>query len=472
MDTATFEKYGLKPLEPLLETEQITMWKMTEPAIHRTVLVHVLGMSMASDPNAVAYLFSVARSISNATAPAIAQVYTIFDEPDLKAVVSEYVDGLSLAQTVSAIGPLSMKQTVRTGIAVAEALKDVWDNSHIIYGSVRPEFITLDAGATAKLISPCYAQVAPAEMEVPASDMSDLGELLYFLSTGVQPGQAHSVTLPKEFSAFLEKLSSENPMARFASWDSVLEALHGLENIKPAAAAGADAGKKITIKRPISATAGKVSKSVKNEGPAASAASRLPAEPGEATGNSIDAARKAAQIRARNEELHSSGAGAKLFAFVALILVLGAIFVLRIGMLELDDLVAKHENGVRQAGSVEPVIAADDAQSEQPRPAPQARLDPAPEVASSLADSPARPAVRPEPQPDYAEPAFQEDDGEEALDRYLAAHVGEQVPFLYKGTEHSVTLVSYTATTVTIRTRKALTLNRSDLTAEQLELWK
>ena len=97
MDTATFEKYGLKPLEPLLETEQITMWKMTQPAIHRTVLVHVLGVSMASDPNAVDYLFSVARSISNATAPAIAQVYTIFDEPDLKAVVSEYVDGLSLA---------------------------------------------------------------------------------------------------------------------------------------------------------------------------------------------------------------------------------------------------------------------------------------------------------------------------------------------------------------------------------------
>ena len=40
------------------------------------------------------------------------------------------------------------------------------------------------------------------------------------------------------------------------------------------------------------------------------------------------------------------------------------------------------------------------------------------------------------------------------------------------GGTNGVTLVSYTATTVTIRTRKALTLNRSDLTAEQLELWK
>ena len=508
MDTATFEKYGLKPLEPLLETDQITMWKMAQPAINRTVLVHVLGKAMADDPAAVSYLFSVVRSISNASAPAIAQVYTIFDEPDLKAVVSEYVDGLSLDKAISALGPLSIKQTVRTGIAVAEALKDVWDAFHIVYGAVHPEFITLDAGATAKIVSPCYAHVAPADQEVPSADMADLSELLYFLATGVRPGQAHSVNLPNEFTVFLEKLSSDSPMTRYASWDSVIGALRLLENLNPegaapaavapaASAGGGDGGKRLGVKRSFGAPSGKVPKAVKRDGPArpAAIASRLSIDkpaPSKGLGvklagikgvesgvkSAMDAVRKAARDRALAADRNASGRGAQFLAFVMLAVVLGCIFVIRVGHAEFKDRITRNWRESLQQQTTP--IAVDDTPEPSKSPAASAPVQQQPSAAP-VASTPAPAATPAAPatassgsgdDDDFDSLLSQMDDSGAALNRYLAAHVGGEVPFIHKGVEYKVTLVSYTATTVTIRTRKTLTLKRSELTKEQLDLWK
>lgn len=61
---------------------------------------------------------------------------------------------------------------------------------------------------------------------------------------------------------------------------------------------------------------------------------------------------------------------------------------------------------------------------------------------------------------------------EAALDAYLAEHLGQQVPFLYKGETRTVTLAAFSEETVTIKRKKSFTMKRADLTAEQLALWK
>ncbi|MGN0853606.1 MAG: hypothetical protein ACI4Q3_09575 [Kiritimatiellia bacterium] len=88
------------------------------------------------------------------------------------------------------------------------------------------------------------------------------------------------------------------------------------------------------------------------------------------------------------------------------------------------------------------------------------------------ADKPPAPAVsRKEPAP--AGPAsVPAAPAASALDRYLASHVGREIPFLYKGQTRAVTLVAFTDDTVTIKTKRTLTLKRKDLSAEQLNLWK
>src|SRR5574344_3096068 len=229
MDNALFEKHGLHPIERLAETRQIEMWRMIQPAISRSVLVHVFKPELTNDPNSVAYIFSVIRAISNVNGPALADIYTILDEPDIKAVVTEYVEGLTLEAAVAALGPLSIKQVVRTGSAIAESLAALWNTSHIVHGGVRAGFITLAAGSTAKLISPCFARVAAADEAVPVSDMYDLGNLLYFLATGVQPGGATSVVVPPAFLHILQRLTSDNVMARYASWETVMLDLRTLD---------------------------------------------------------------------------------------------------------------------------------------------------------------------------------------------------------------------------------------------------
>lgn len=59
------------------------------------------------------------------------------------------------------------------------------------------------------------------------------------------------------------------------------------------------------------------------------------------------------------------------------------------------------------------------------------------------------------------------------VDAYLERHINRGIPFLYRGEAREVTLTAFTASTITIRHgKKALTLNRSELSSEQINLWK
>ena len=70
-------------------------------------------------------------------------------------------------------------------------------------------------------------------------------------------------------------------------------------------------------------------------------------------------------------------------------------------------------------------------------------------------------------------PAATEDSVDtEALEAYLNGHLGQKVPFLYKGEKRTVTLAAFSDDTVTIKRKKSFTMKRSDLSAEQLKLWR
>ena len=60
----------------------------------------------------------------------------------------------------------------------------------------------------------------------------------------------------------------------------------------------------------------------------------------------------------------------------------------------------------------------------------------------------------------------------EALDTYLNSHLGQKVPFLYKGEKRTVTLAAFSDETVTIKRKKSFTMKRTDLSPEQLKLWR
>lgn len=522
MDNALFEKHGLRPVEKLAETRQVEMWRMIQPAISRSVLVHILKPELTNNPDSVAYIFSVIRAISNVNGPALADIYTILDEPDIKAVVTEYVEGLTLEAAVAALGPLSVKQVVRTGSAVAESLAALWNTSHIVHGGVRAGFITLDAGSTAKLISPCFARVAAADEAVPVADMYDLGNLLYFLATGVQPGGATSVVMPPAFLRILQRLTSDNVMTRYASWENVMLDLRTLDaapaapapsapapaatdegGIRVVGAAPAAGGRRRLTLRAAPSAAGAapaVSPHPSSIRPAPHAV-RIAAAPAAGGGhaaiaerNSLEAIRKAATektARAADEPSYFL----RGLMCVLLLFFLTGLLVYRVASLEprtpAEDRavrLAPAEEG-QQDGNVDLVPTAGPLSTEQPVPTEQAAAPAAPtEPATTPAAVDQVPAAAPQPavastEKPSAQPPFGrlvEDkpqpaaapNPEAAMNRYLAAHVGEGIPFLYKGQQRTVTLVSYDEQTVTIKTKKTLTLPRASLSDEQRALWK
>ena len=74
--------------------------------------------------------------------------------------------------------------------------------------------------------------------------------------------------------------------------------------------------------------------------------------------------------------------------------------------------------------------------------------------------------TKPEPEPETPAAVVSE------LDAYLERNLGKQVPFLYKGEKRKVVLAAFTDDTVTIKRKKSFTMKRSELSPEQLELWK
>lgn len=129
-----------------------------------------------------------------------------------------------------------------------------------------------------------------------------------------------------------------------------------------------------------------------------------------------------------------------------------------------------------QPAAARPTSRATSVQPATPAPSTPVKAEaPAPAAETSAPASTAKAATAAETtrsdEPTTASPAAESSDSS-ALDNYLSKHLGQRVPFLYKGKERTVTIAAFNEETVTIKRKKTFTLKRSDLTPEQLALWK
>ena len=126
-----------------------------------------------------------------------------------------------------------------------------------------------------------------------------------------------------------------------------------------------------------------------------------------------------------------------------------------------------------RATSVQPATPAPSTivKAEAPAPAAETPAPASTEKAATAAKVPAAAETARPNEPATESPAAESSDSS-ALDNYLSKHLGQRVPFLYKGEERTVTIAAFNEETVTIKRKKSFTLKRSDLTPEQLALWK
>ena len=118
--------------------------------LRRKVAIKFLHDALRSDPERMMRFHQEARSASALNHPNIITIHDIGESDGIQYIVSEYVDGETLAARMTR-GPLSIPQAIDIAIRIASAL----DSSHragVIHRDLKPENIMLRADGELKVV--------------------------------------------------------------------------------------------------------------------------------------------------------------------------------------------------------------------------------------------------------------------------------------------------------------------------------
>jgi hypothetical protein len=162
-------------------SDQSTLWEAHDDVLARLVAIRSLP---TTGTDAV---LDAARRAGVVPHRTLTRAYDVVDEPDLRMVVREWVDGESL-DAVVAEAPLSPDRAMQVIGSVAEALAAAAEYG-VHHGRLHPGHILLTADGDVRVTDAATAAaLAGASAGDDAGDVLALGCLLYFAVTGRWPG--------------------------------------------------------------------------------------------------------------------------------------------------------------------------------------------------------------------------------------------------------------------------------------------
>jgi len=114
------------------------------------VVIRALPTILADDRRETDNLRQVAKRALNLSHPNIARLYRFQSDKPIKYMVTEYIDGGSLEEKISAKGPLSLEEMLKIFIPVAAGLDYAHDRD-VLHGDIKPANIILTGDGVAKL---------------------------------------------------------------------------------------------------------------------------------------------------------------------------------------------------------------------------------------------------------------------------------------------------------------------------------
>ncbi|MFC6982892.1 serine/threonine-protein kinase [Streptomyces cirratus] len=184
-----------------------TVWRAEDELLGRAVAVKELHLDGGRESGGA---LREARTVAQVRHPHVVVVHDVVEHEGRPHIVMELVDGGSLADRLSAAGPLSVEETARTGLALLGALSAAHARG-VLHRDVKPANVLMEAGtgrvvltdfgiahlAGATTISETGAFVgspeytSPERMQgaaaAPACDLWSLGVLLCAALTGESP---------------------------------------------------------------------------------------------------------------------------------------------------------------------------------------------------------------------------------------------------------------------------------------------
>ncbi len=303
---------GFEFLESLGAGGMATVYKARQISLDRLVAVKIFSPRFEPTPEDIEHFRNEAKVAAQLKHPGLVQVYDAVFHEDLYCFVMELVEGYTTSQWCVKKGRLREADVLNIADCVAEALGYAWKTNRLTHCDIKPENIMIDSDGTVKILdlglcktaqtikkgesesdvygTPQYISpeqaIGQSELDC-RTDIYSLGATMYHLATGrmlfagMPDGEAMDAQVrsqapnPKDvvpelsasFCALLEKMLAKNRENRQTDWLQVREdiaavragrsltsenPLPGLSTVvsgkMPAAAVGARAGKKVSIK--------------------------------------------------------------------------------------------------------------------------------------------------------------------------------------------------------------------------------
>ncbi|WSM02111.1 protein kinase [Streptomyces sp. NBC_01718] len=240
------------------------VWRGVDEVLGRPVAVKLL-LNQRADEAAIARFHLEARTAARLSHPHVVAVYDTGTDLERHYLVTEFLDGRSLAEELAACGPLLPARVAGIGGQVADALAAA-HRQGVVHRDVKPGNLLLASDGTVKVgdfgiahftdestagltlkgqIIGTSAYLAPeravGQPAGPPADMYALGCVLYELLLGHPPFRAetpaamlyqhvdaapdspnrHRSDLPKAFAAFVMQLLAKYPEARPTAAEAV-----------------------------------------------------------------------------------------------------------------------------------------------------------------------------------------------------------------------------------------------------------
>lgn len=190
------------------------VFEAVDTVMKRTVAVKMLKEEIAGDAQAVKQFINESRAVSMLSHPNIVSIYDVSVRDDLKYIVMERVDGITLKNYMNSRGPLPPKEIMNYTAQILRAL----DHAHskgIIHRDIKPQNIMLLKNGKIKVTDFGIAKLPNAETVTmtdkaigtvyyispeqasgkkidPRSDIYSLGVVMYEMATGKLPFVADS----------------------------------------------------------------------------------------------------------------------------------------------------------------------------------------------------------------------------------------------------------------------------------------
>lgn len=251
-----------------------TVYRARHERMNREVAIKVLTRSASKNPQAVERFFRETEAAARLAHENIVRAYDADEASGYHFIAMEYVEGRDLGKIVQAGGPLSVRRAVDYARQAAHGLKYAHENG-VIHRDIKPANILLDRSGTVKLLDMGIARLEDAldkseltqeggivgtvdymapEQSIDSRavdhrvDQYALGCTLYFLLAGRPPFDVGTMMvrlmahrknsppsldeqrsdIPGELNAIYLRLMAKLPDERFASTESLVDALEAL----------------------------------------------------------------------------------------------------------------------------------------------------------------------------------------------------------------------------------------------------